>query len=134
MHMTGGTFRKAIPAIVVSAIVTLAALAPGASFASSTNNCGVKGYGYHDHGKPCPNRPFPGHGKGVLRIAAQFGTVLEINSNPGNGHEKKKTETANASVTTSSDETTTSTESIGSSSKGHGHGKGHGRGHGQQTG
>ena len=29
--------------------------------AGQANNCGVKGDGYHDHGKPCPNRPFPGH-------------------------------------------------------------------------
>lgn len=26
------------------------------------NNCGVKGDGQHDHGKECPNYPFPGHG------------------------------------------------------------------------
>jgi hypothetical protein len=29
---------------------------------SSVNNCGVKGYGIHDHDKECPNRPFPGRG------------------------------------------------------------------------
>ena len=133
MQFTGGNFRKAIPAILVSAVVAVAALAPAASFASSTNNCGVKGYGYHDHGKPCPNRPFPGHGIGVLRIAGQFGTPLEINSTNAGNDRKKKTATTNASTGTSADEATTSAETDASMSKGHGHGKGHKRGHGAEA-
>src|SRR5438874_4449243 len=70
MRVSGQMFRRLIPALGVTGVIVLAALAPMPSLASSTNNCGVKGYGYHDHGKVCPNRPFPGHGTGVLRILA----------------------------------------------------------------
>src|SRR6266480_6239348 len=68
MRVPGQMFRRLIPALGVTGVIVLAALAPLPSLASSTNNCGVKGYGYHDHGKVCPNRPFPGHGKGALAI------------------------------------------------------------------
>ncbi len=48
--------------------------APLPAQASNVNNCGVKGgyayggyaYAFHDHGKPCPNRPFPGKGEGLV--------------------------------------------------------------------
>src|SRR6266576_7213465 len=70
MRVPGQMFRRLIPALGVTGVIVLAALAPLPSLASSTNNCGVKGYGYHDHGKVCPNRPFPGHGKGALAIMA----------------------------------------------------------------
>ena len=128
MQLTGGTVRKLIPAAAVAAVLAASFLAQP-SLASSTNNCGVKGYGYHDHGKPCPNRPFPGHGKGVIRIAAQAGTILEANSNPGDDEEK----TANASTSTSSDqetESSASSETGGATSHGHGHG--HTKSHGHQ--
>jgi hypothetical protein len=37
-----------------AAVVTPLAKIPG-------NNCGIKGDGTHDHGKTCPNYPYPGH-------------------------------------------------------------------------
>ena len=64
------TLRRLIPALAVGSVLAFSLFAASPSLASSTNNCGVKGYGYHDHGKVCPNRPFPGHGTGVLRILA----------------------------------------------------------------
>ncbi len=71
MRVPGAIFRRLIPALGVTGVIVLAALAPAPSLASSTNNCGVKGYGYHDHGKVCPNRPFPGKGVGL----AKFGVL-----------------------------------------------------------
>ena len=61
--------RRLIPIAAVAAVLAASYLSPvptQAILASSTgygygNNCGVKGDGFHDHGKPCPNRPFPGH-------------------------------------------------------------------------
>lgn len=121
MQLTGGAVRKFIPAATLAAVLGASFLAQP-SLASSTNNCGVKGYGYHDHGEPCPNRPFPGHDKGVIRIAAQFGTILEVDTTAG-GAEKKA---ASPNASTSSNETTestTSTESGGATSQRHGHGQ-----------
>ena len=115
MQLTGGAVRKLIPAATVAAVLVTSFLAQP-SLASSTNNCGVKGYGYHDHGKPCPNRPFPGHGKGVIRIAAQFGTPIAVAANPGDGHEKP-------AVTVGAPGTTSAGESSTSASKSHGHGR-----------
>ncbi len=127
MQLTVEAVRKLVPAAAVAAVLAASFLAQP-SLASSTNNCGVKGYGYHDHGKPCPNRPFPGHGKGVIRIAEQFGTPLSITSKPGQSNEKT-TESVNTSTTTSSEESTGSTGSGSAASKGHGHNKNHGHGH-----
>ena len=65
--------RRYIPATVVALTLAISYMAPLPADASKTNNCGVKagyGYAFHDHGKPCPNRPFPGHGKGALAIMA----------------------------------------------------------------
>ena len=127
MQLTGGAVRKLIPAAAVAAVLAASFLAQP-SLASSTNNCGVKGYGYHDHGKPCPNRPFPGHGKGVIRIAAKFGTILEVNTNPDND----ENEAANPDTSTSSDQETASsdsTESGGTTSHSHGHGHTKSHGH-----
>src|SRR5437879_9369339 len=73
------TLRRLIPGLAVAAVLAFSFLAASPSLASSTNNCGVKGYGYHDHGKVCPNRPFPGHGFGVQRILAGGGVVSSDN-------------------------------------------------------
>jgi hypothetical protein len=59
--------RKLIPAVGIGGILLFSALTPLPSLASNGvsgygNNCGINGTGYHDHGKPCPNRPFPGQG------------------------------------------------------------------------
>jgi hypothetical protein len=79
-HSFGPLIRRLLPALAVGTVLGIAALLPSTSLGATTNlgygyanNCGVKGYGFHDHGKPCPNRPFPGKGKG-LSIAIQQGT------------------------------------------------------------
>jgi hypothetical protein len=80
-------------------------------------NCGVKGYGYHDHGKPCPNRPFPGKGEGL----AKFGIAVSTGGDEG-------------TVTTSLQNTEDATPSQGngdtSSGNSHAHGQGNSRGRG----
>jgi hypothetical protein len=92
-------------------------MAPLPSAASSTNNCGVKGYGYHDHGKACPNRPFPGKGEGVEKFLGGAGTT-------GGNNAKSETE-GNAITTTDTDTTATGGGVTLSLGKGHGHGNGH---------
>src|SRR5213594_2968223 len=80
--------RRLIPAGVVALVIAFAYMAPLPAEASKTNNCGVKGgyayggyaFAFHDHGKPCPNRPFPGHGKGALR---QLGIHLTTSESGG---------------------------------------------------
>jgi hypothetical protein len=116
--------RRLIPALVVGAVLAFSALMPLTGVASSTNNCGVKGYGYHDHGKPCPNRPFPGHGIGVQRIlAAQAGTSETVTATPTKDEEKKPANSTTITLTaTSTDNDTTK------KGKGHGRGKAHFRG------
>ncbi len=63
--------RKLIPAAAVAIVLVISYASPLSAagthlFSSSgsgyANNCGVKGDGFHDHGKVCPNRPFPGKG------------------------------------------------------------------------
>src|SRR5437868_1198091 len=76
--------RRLMPAIVVGGVLVASFLAQAPSLASNNdvgygyaNNCGVKGDGMHDHGKVCPNRPFPGHGFGVLRVLGLGATPPE---------------------------------------------------------
>src|SRR5207302_4887427 len=78
------TLRRLIPAFVVGGVLLASFLAQVPSLASNNdvgygyrNNCGVKGDGMHDHGKVCPNRPFPGDGFGVLRILGSGGAAPE---------------------------------------------------------
>src|SRR5947208_17149836 len=78
MRVPGQMFRRLIPAAAVAAVLAASLMVPVSTLASSTNNCGVKGYGYHDHGKVCPNRPFPGRGVGL----AKFG-ILSLTTNGG---------------------------------------------------
>ena len=69
--ITATNLRRLIPASAVAAVLAFSWLSPQASFASSGGtgyNCGVKGIGYHDHGKVCPNRPFPGQGNGLVKF------------------------------------------------------------------
>ena len=117
--------RRIIPAGAVTAILALAYLAPLPSAASSTNNCGVKGgyayggysFAFHDHGKPCPNRPFPGKGKGIQKFLPN-GTA-----SVSNGKDNTKS-LSDETAATSGDTDTLSTGT------GHKRGKGHGRGNG----
>jgi hypothetical protein len=89
-------------------------LAPLPSFASSGGtgyNCGVKGIGYKVNGKACPNRPFPGQGKGITKFTG---------TSPIESVGPKTDSTENNASTTSEVGGDLST-----------HGKGHGKGHGQ---
>jgi len=133
----GATLRRLGPAFAVAAVLGLPSLAPlptagstldvGYGYAygyGSVNNCGVKGSGFHDHGKVCPNRPFPG--KGVDKSSASDKTDSDVGD----------TSTVAATTTSTSADNTTSTvtEDVQSAGKshgkgnGHGHGKGHGKG------
>jgi len=58
--------RRVVPAAAIAGVLAFSALTPVSTLASNgvngyINNCGIHGSGYHDHGKVCPNRPFPGH-------------------------------------------------------------------------
>ena len=131
--INGETLRRLMPAFVVGGVLLLSLMAQVPSLASNNevgygyrNNCGVKGDGMHDHGKVCPNRPFPGHGFGVLRIlgsggAAPEGTTESTTSNkPGKVH-------SHGGVTAASVSTNSADMSAASSNKQHG--KGHAFGH-----
>src|SRR5205807_10256058 len=70
------TLRMLVPAFSVAGVLALSFFAPQHPIGSTNavgygyaNNCGVKGDGFHDHGKACPNRPFPGKGKGLTTAA-----------------------------------------------------------------
>ena len=128
--------RRLIPAGVVAAAIAVAYMAPLPAEASKTNNCGVKGgyayggyaFAFHDHGKPCPNRPFPGKGKGVLKFLvtgitpAATPTQAATKSHKSSHGEGANTVSANDATT--ADAVTQVTKSPG---KSHGHGKGHGQ-------
>ena len=129
---TGANIRRLIPAGAVAAVLALSYLSPLPSFASNGGfgyNCGVKGYGYHDHGKPCPNRPFPGHGVGL----AKFGiTVITGENKTSVGHRKNASVISAATSSTDSDSAQSAASEDNASSgkdQGHGNGRGHGRGH-----
>lgn len=120
---TATSLRRLIPASGVAAVLALSFLAPVPSQASNLNNCGVKGYGYHDHGKVCPNRPFPGQGNGLTKFGI---TPTEPSGS------NATTTGATTEITTSTD-TSTSAGDTKASGKNHGHanGRGHNKGHGQ---
>ncbi len=120
MRIPGAVFRKFLPAAGVAAVLAASLLGPIPSLASSTNNCGVKGYGYHDHGKVCPNRPFPGHGNGVLaKLGLQLTVELSV------GHAKH----ANLQSTTNTSVGATTVEASGSAKHGRGNAYGHAKAH-----
>jgi len=115
--------RRLIPAFAVVGVLAFSLFASAPSLASSTNNCGVKGYGYHDHGKVCPNRPFPGHGQGALR---QLTFASQVSNTSGSA--KLKITAANSTVdaTASSSTAEHSSNKPNNRSKLHGHGWGRG--------
>jgi hypothetical protein len=123
--------RGLLPACAVAAVVAVSLQGPLAMTASGVGyggyNCGVKGNGYHDHGKVCPNRPFPG--KGITEAPGQNAATTDRTDNSIGGT-NAKTETE-GTATTANDEDTTATvgEGTSSASNGHGHGHGHGKGH-----
>jgi hypothetical protein len=122
------TLGRLLPAGAVAAVLAVSYLAQAPTLASNNddgygNNCGVKGYGYHDHGKPCPNRPFPGQGQG-----------LTIAINNGNGSSETSGSTTNGSSGESGATTTSASEESPVATGGGGNaiaslGNGHGRGH-----
>ncbi|TMC54774.1 MAG: hypothetical protein E6J20_02225 [Chloroflexi bacterium] len=67
--LNAANIARLLPGAAVAGVLALSFMTPVSTQASNLNNCGVKGYGYHDHGKPCPNRPFPGQGKGLEHLA-----------------------------------------------------------------
>jgi hypothetical protein len=125
--INAATLRRLIPAAAVAAVLAFSYLAPLPSAASSVGgfgyNCGVKGYGYHDHGKVCPNRPFPGQGNGITKFLSN-GTSTSVGHGKGQANDN--------SSPPISDETTTATSEISpSAGKGHAWGRGHAKGKGQ---
>jgi hypothetical protein len=123
--ITATNLRRLIPASAVAAVLAFSWLSPQPSFASSGGtgyNCGVKGIGYHDHGKVCPNRPFPGQGNGLVKLG------IDSTTPPATSATVKVTVT---NGTTGSGSTPTSEGNSGTSGKsqshrnGHGHAKGH---------
>jgi hypothetical protein len=119
--------RRYIPAMVVALTLAISYMAPLPADASKINNCGVKagyGYAFHDHGKPCPNRPFPGKGVGLAKFGINV-TAGSAGATTSVGHGKKSSvaKVDASAVDTDNDSTT------GNASSGKVHGKGHGRGH-----
>src|SRR5216684_949091 len=106
--VNGENLRRLIPAFVVGGVLAFSFLAQAPSLASNNdvgygyrNNCGVKGDGFHDHGKVCPNRPFPGQGTGVMRILGI--SIVESESHVNtSGHPNSKVRSQiNVTATTS---------------------------------
>ena len=135
--INGPSLRRLIPAGAVAAVLAFSYMAQVPTLASSAagygNNCGVKGTGYHDHGKVCPNRPFPGHGNGVLRILGSSFTPFESSGTVTVRDNGKKLAKVNASTTGLVNGNTADVDSdnIGNSGKNHSRGKGHGYGKAQ---
>lgn len=120
------SLRSLIPAFALTAVLLLSFLLPSPSaFGQSVafgygyggNNCGIKGNGTHDHGKLCPNRPFPGHGNGLDK-AAKSGEAANETSGASGSDEGSTTATTTSTETTST--------SVGAN---HGLARGHSRNH-----
>ena len=124
------TLRGWIPAGAVAAILALSALAPTPTLGSTDavgygymHNCGVKGDGTHDHGKLCPNRPFPGQGIGLHK----FLSIVPGATNLGGKTNKKSNAEATPSLTVTTGDSVVAEDSQSAPA---GHGKSHGHGHG----
>jgi len=129
------TLRRLIPAFVVGGVLLASFLAQVPSLASNSdvgygyrNNCGVKGDGFHDHGKVCPNRPFPGHGTGVLRILGISITESEGDSKTA-GHLNSKARSEINVTAIESEASSTAEDADSSVGLVNGHGRGHSKGH-----
>lgn len=136
--MTGpnaAALRRLIPAFAVTTFLALAALAPSQSLGATNvagygyaNNCGVKGYGTHDHGKLCPNRPFPGKGKGLTKATEPSGGGSTSTETSNTSTPDVDVETTSVPSSTDSSGTSSGDEDTQSSVNVHGHGKGHKKG------
>ena len=67
MSLNRPTLSRLVPTVAVAGVLAPSYIAQAPTHASNNNvgygyanNCGVKGDGFYDHGKACPNRPFPG--------------------------------------------------------------------------
>jgi hypothetical protein len=135
--VNGENLRRLMPAFVVGGVLAFSFLAQAPSLASNNdvgygyrNNCGVKGDGFHDHGKVCPNRPFPGQGIGVMRILgiSIVGSESHVKTS-GHPNSKVRSEinvTATSSNTSKAEDGDDSVGLVNGHGNGHGHGKGHG--------
>lgn len=135
MRFIRAAIRKPwFPAAVVTGVVALAFLAPVPGSASAdlagygyANNCGVKGDGMHDHGKTCPNRPFPGKGKGVQAILSG---VSPSTASENKTTTETDTDTDNAASETGDNTSTTANTNASTLGRSHKSSHGHGHGHG----
>ena len=136
--ITAANLRRFIPAGAVAAVLAFSWFGTQPSLASNGGtgyNCGVKGIGYHDHGKVCPNRPFPGHGVGLAKFGIDVAARFEKNAH---GNFKTTIHTSTTTTTNGSTTTSVSTDNESSSDqaltsggknhKSHGHGAGHVKG------
>ncbi|HEX2681382.1 MAG TPA: hypothetical protein VHM88_09435 [Candidatus Acidoferrales bacterium] len=123
--VNGATLRKLIPALALFGVLVFSAVAQSPSLASGGfgYNCGVKGYGYHDHGKVCPNRPFPGQGEGI-EIALGAGNTSSVSDDETTSSTNETEDTSSGNGRSGSDNET--------AAPGNSHGKGHhGNGNGR---
>src|SRR5216683_5746394 len=123
--MTGAKWRALIPAGAVTTVLALSFLGPLPADASKVNNCGVKGgyayggysFAFHDHGKPCPNRPFPGKGEGLEKFIGTNDTTTSTVSG-----ETKSSSSGNPTTEDEGNLTTDVDSNTSTPGKGHGHG------------
>src|SRR5438876_5417777 len=122
--INGPSLRRLIPAGALAAVLAFSYMAQAPTQASSAagygNNCGVKGDGFHDHGKVCPNRPFPGHGTGVLRILGISIAESESSANTSGHLNTKGRSQINVTASSTSEDADDSLGLV--NGRGHGHG------------
>jgi hypothetical protein len=133
----GAKWRALIPAGAVTTVLALSFLGPLPADASKVNNCGVKGgyayggysFAFHDHGKPCPNRPFPGKGEGLEKFLGGAATT-DTDTNTTDTDTKTTVVSSSGSATIEDIDSSTSVGNATSSGKAHAHSKsqGHGKG------
>lgn len=126
-------FGRLLPVVAVGAVLVVSYVAhPSVVGATNdvgygyANNCGIKGDGFHDHGKACPNRPFPGQGNGLTK-AVQSGETGTSDSNNQSASVSTDTDVTTTSTSTSTDQSTQTSGKTHGNSKSHGHGNGHGK-------
>ena len=138
MKLNRATLSRLVPAVAVAGVLALSYIAQAPTLASNNNvgygyanNCGVKGDGFHDHGKACPNRPFPGKGKGLTTAAIGNGNPSSETTG-GTASNTGRKSAANQSATALSTVSGGDTDAQ-SQGKSNGHGKGLSRGKGPKA-